>query len=75
MFSDSDNMERSFFIQGMQELFSGGEPIKTEIMPNEKAKEKLKNTGSGKVLKAEIITFGNEQKRHKKLVVVKRQRR
>ena len=56
----------------MHELLSGGEPIKTEISPNENAKEKLKKTGGGKVLKVEFLTFGNEQERHKKLVVVKR---
>ena len=51
MFSDSDNMGRSFFlIQSMQELFSCGGPIKTVILPNENVKEKFKKTGCGKVL-------------------------
>ena len=45
---------------------------KTEFLPNKNAKEKLKKTGGGKVLKAEFITFGNEQERYKKLVVVTR---
>ena len=31
MFSDSDNMSRTFF-QSMQEIYNGGEPIKAEIV-------------------------------------------
>ena len=60
-----------FFIQSRQELYSGGEPIKAEILPIENAKEKLKKTSGGKALKAIILLIGNVQGWRKYLVVVK----
>ena len=35
-------------------------------MPIESAKEKLKKTGGGKALNAELVTFGNAEEIHKK---------
>ena len=43
----------------MQEMYSGGEPIKAEIFPIEIVQEKLKKTGGGKALKSKFLNIGN----------------
>ena len=48
MFSDDEQYELYFFlIQSMQEMYSGGEPIKAKKFLIEILQEKLKKTGGG----------------------------
>ena len=56
----------------MQEIYSGGEPIKVEIFPIENLQENQKKNSGGKALKAKFLTIGYVQENLKKLDVVKR---